>query len=183
MTQPTDVLFVVGVREFWFAQYNYALLTYLFVPVPACCLGTLHAAVFVWLNITCGWSGRMCLGFQCLSCSWMLDIQADGCFVLQMHRRNQNVCRFPQQTIMMMPGNAYIYFLNMLFVLDIGRSVYHFLQYIYTFQRDTQCCSTDCLLMHRCQLYMFWTVTVHPQELLFRCCMCRLWYNIPYMQS
>ena len=30
---------------------------------------------------------------------------------------------------------------------------------IYTFQRDTQCCSTDCLLMHRCQLYMFRTVT------------------------
>ena len=60
--------------------------------------------------------------------------------------------------------------------LDIGRSVYHFLQYIYTFQRDTQCSSTDCLLMLRCQLYMFRTVTVHPQVLLFvRCCMCRLW--------
>ena len=58
---------------------------------------------------------------------------------------------------------------------DIGRSVYHFLQYIYTF-RDTRCCSTDCLLMHRCQLYMFRTITVHPQQLLFRCCMCRLWY-------
>ena len=43
---------------------------------------------------------------------------------------------------------------------------------IYTFQRDTQCSSTECLLMHRCQLYMFRTVTVHPQELLFRCCMC-----------
>ena len=47
---------------------------------------------------------------------------------------------------------------------------------IYTFQRDTQCCSTDCLLMHRCQLCMFRTITVHPQELLFRYCMCRLWY-------
>ena len=47
---------------------------------------------------------------------------------------------------------------------------------MYTFQRDTQCSSTDCLLMLRCQLYMFRTVTVHPQELLFRCCMCRLWY-------
>ena len=46
---------------------------------------------------------------------------------------------------------------------------------IYTFQRDTQCCSTECLLMLRCQLYMFRTVTVHAQELLFRCCMCRLW--------
>ena len=47
---------------------------------------------------------------------------------------------------------------------------------IYTFQRDTQCSCTDCLLILRCQLYMFRTVTVHPQELLFRCCMCRLWY-------
>ena len=49
---------------------------------------------------------------------------------------------------------------------------------IYTFQRDTECCSTDCLLMLRCQLYMFRTVTVHLQELLFRCCMCRLWYVV-----
>ena len=49
---------------------------------------------------------------------------------------------------------------------------------IYTFQRDTQCCSTDCLLMHRCQLYMFRTGTVHPQEFLFRCCMCRLRYVV-----
>ena len=32
--------------------------------------------------------------------------------------------------------------------------------------------------MHRCQLYMFRTVTVHPQELLCRCCMCRLWYVV-----
>ena len=62
--------------------------------------------------------------------------------------------------------------------IDIGRSVYLFLKYIYTFQRDTQCCSTDCLLMLRCQLYMFRTVTVHSQELLFRCCMCRLWYVV-----
>ena len=52
--------------------------------------------------------------------------------------------------------------------------------YTHTFQRDTQCSSTDCLLMHRCQLYTFQTVTVHPQGLLpfffLRCCMCRLWY-------
>ena len=47
---------------------------------------------------------------------------------------------------------------------------------IYTFQRDTQCSTTNCLLMLRCQLYMFRTITVHPQELLFRCCMCKLWY-------
>ena len=33
-----------------------------------------------------------------------------------------------------------------------------------------------CLLVLRCQLYMFRTVTVHPQELLCRYCMCRLWY-------
>ena len=33
-----------------------------------------------------------------------------------------------------------------------------------------------CLLALRFQLYMFRTVTVHPQELLCRCCMCRLWY-------
>ena len=32
--------------------------------------------------------------------------------------------------------------------------------------------------MHRCQLYMFRTVTVRPQELLFRCCMCRIWYVV-----
>ena len=59
--------------------------------------------------------------------------------------------------------------------LDIGRSVYHFYN-IYTVQLDTQCSCTDCLLILRCQLYMFRTVTVHPQELLFRYCMCRLWY-------
>ena len=29
-----------------------------------------------------------------------------------------------------------------------------------------------------CQLYMFRTVTVHPQELLCRYCMCRLWYVV-----
>ena len=43
---------------------------------------------------------------------------------------------------------------------------------IYTFQRDKQCCSTDCLLVLRCQLYMFRTVTVHPQELLFLDAVC-----------
>ena len=40
---------------------------------------------------------------------------------------------------------------------------------IYTFQQDTHCRSTDCLLILRCQLYMFRAVMVHPQELLFRC--------------
>ena len=39
---------------------------------------------------------------------------------------------------------------------------------IYTFQRDTQCSCTDCLLILRCELYMFRTVTVHPQELVQR---------------
>ena len=33
-----------------------------------------------------------------------------------------------------------------------------------------------CLLVLRCQPYMFRTVTVHPQELLCRYCICRLWY-------
>ena len=61
---------------------------------------------------------------------------------------------------------------------EISFSVKTFLSNIYTFQRDTWCSSTDCLLMLRCQLYTFRTVTVHPQELLFRCCMCRLWYVV-----
>ena len=52
---------------------------------------------------------------------------------------------------------------------------------IYTFQQDTQCSCTDCLLILRCQLYMFRTITVHPEELLFRCCMCRLWYVYVYI--
>ena len=34
------------------------------------------------------------------------------------------------------------------------------------------------LLVLRCQLYMFRTVTVHPQELLCRHSMCRLWYVV-----
>ena len=62
-------------------------------------------------------------------------------------------------------------------LLDIGRSVCNFCN-IYTFQQDTHCSSTDCLLMLRCQLYMFRTVTVHLQELLCRCCMCRLRYVV-----
>ena len=33
-----------------------------------------------------------------------------------------------------------------------------------------------CLLILRCQLYMFRNVTVHPQELLCRYCICRIWY-------
>ena len=33
-----------------------------------------------------------------------------------------------------------------------------------------------CLLVLRCQLHMFRTVTVHPQEPICRNCMCRLWY-------
>ena len=34
------------------------------------------------------------------------------------------------------------------------------------------------LLVLRYQLYVFRTVTVHPQELLCRYCMCRLWYVV-----
>ena len=37
---------------------------------------------------------------------------------------------------------------------------------IYRFQRDTQCSCTDCLLILRCQLYMFRAITVHPRQLL-----------------
>ena len=43
-----------------------------------------------------------------------------------------------------------------------------------------------CLLVLRCQLYMFRTVTVHPQELLCRYCMCRLWYvgcDVPVVRA
>ena len=35
-----------------------------------------------------------------------------------------------------------------------------------------------CLLVLRCQLYMFRAATVHPQELLCRYCMCRLRYVV-----
>ena len=51
-----------------------------------------------------------------------------------------------------------------IFFAHVIQNIQLFAIYIYTFQRDTQCCSTDCLLMHRCQLYMFRTVTVHPQD-------------------
>ena len=34
------------------------------------------------------------------------------------------------------------------------------------------------LLVLRCQLYMFRTATGHPQELLGRYCICRLWYVV-----
>ena len=51
---------------------------------------------------------------------------------------------------------------------------------IYKFQWDTHCSCTDCSLILRCQLYMFRTITVHPQELLFRFCMCRLWYVLQH---
>ena len=34
------------------------------------------------------------------------------------------------------------------------------------------------LLVLRFELYMFWTVTVHPQELLYRYCICRQWYMV-----
>ena len=35
----------------------------------------------------------------------------------------------------------------------------------------------------RLQLYMFRTATVHPQELLCRKCMCRLWYVVIRVQQ
>ena len=52
----------------------------------------------------------------------------------------------------------------------------NFIFLIYTFQRDTRCSCTDCLSTLRCQLHMFWTATVRPQEPPPRRCMCRLWY-------
>ena len=48
--------------------------------------------------------------------------------------------------------------------------------YIYSNEIHNVVALIKCLLVLRCQLYMFWTITVHPQELLFRYCMCRLWY-------
>ena len=35
---------------------------------------------------------------------------------------------------------------------------------------------SKCLLVLRCQLYVFRTIMVHPQEFLCSNCMCRLWY-------
>ena len=48
--------------------------------------------------------------------------------------------------------------------------------YIYLNEIHNVVALVKCLLVLRCQLYMFRTVTVHPQELLCRYCMCRLWY-------
>ena len=57
--------------------------------------------------------------------------------------------------------------------IDIGRSVYHFLQ---SNEIHIVVKLIKYLFVLRCQLYMFRTVTVQPQELLCRYCMCRLWY-------
>ena len=55
-----------------------------------------------------------------------------------------------------------------------------FLQYIYIHSNEihTVVALVKCLLVLRYQLYMFRTVTVHPQEPLCRYCMCRLWYML-----
>ena len=63
-------------------------------------------------------------------------------------------------------SSKFIYEENVLSTVGNYHNMLTFKYIIYTFQRDTQCCSTDCLLMHRCQLYMFRTVMVHPQKLL-----------------
>ena len=47
--------------------------------------------------------------------------------------------------------------------------------YIHSNEIHNAVALVKCLLVLRCQLYMFRTVTVHPQELLFRYCTCRLW--------
>ena len=86
-------------------------------------------------------------------------------------KRGKKTCRFPKPEII-----KFILMFHTLNLILEGPCI--IFCSIYTFQRDTQCSSTDCLLMHRCQLYMFRTITVHPQELLFRCCMCRLWYVV-----
>ena len=56
----------------------------------------------------------------------------------------------------------------------LGNSV--FIIYIHSNEIHNVVALIKCLLVLRCQLYMFRTVTVHPQELLCRYCMCRLWY-------
>ena len=55
---------------------------------------------------------------------------------------------------------------------------YSKVQYIYTHSNEIHnvVALIKCLLVLCCQLYMFRTVTVHPQELLCGYCMCRLWY-------
>ena len=50
--------------------------------------------------------------------------------------------------------------------------------YIHSNEIHTVVALIKCFLILRCQLYMFRTVTVHPQELLRRYCMCRLWYVV-----
>ena len=55
--------------------------------------------------------------------------------------------------------------------------ILQYLQYIYIPNEIHNVVALiKCLLILRCQLYMFRTVTVHPQELLCRYFMCRLWY-------
>ena len=48
--------------------------------------------------------------------------------------------------------------------------------YIHSKEIHNAVALVKCLLVLRFQLYMFLTVTVHPQELHCRNCMCRLWY-------
>ena len=50
--------------------------------------------------------------------------------------------------------------------------------YIHSIEIHNVVALIKCLLVLRCQLYMFRTVTVHLQELLCRYCMCRLWYVV-----
>ena len=64
--------------------------------------------------------------------------------------------------------------------LDIVRSVYHVCNiYIYSPNEIHNVVALiKFLLVLRFQLYMFRTVKIHPQELLCRYCMCRLWYVV-----
>ena len=60
------------------------------------------------------------------------------------------------------------------------KNLYIYIYMVYTHSNEIHnvVALIKCLLILRCQLYMFRTVTVHPQELLCRHCMCRLWYVV-----
>ena len=64
-------------------------------------------------------------------------------------------------------------------------TIFHFVRckgiiaiYIHSNEIHNVVALVKCLLVLRCQLYMFRTVTVHPQELLCRYCMCRIRYVV-----
>ena len=66
----------------------------------------------------------------------------------------------------------------MIMVLTLEGPCIIFAIYIQSNEIHSVVALIKCLLVLRCQLYMFLTVTVHPQEFLCRHCMCRLWYVV-----